>query len=141
VTVEGLPEVSFTHTSPMQCWDSVRDRVNEEIAKQISFGKSGLPDFLSCNSLNGLEMFGFLSSPIIKEIEALDPCHQCLDYWLSRVSSVGTELPSESVMAAMVNDSTNPPIKLLGIEINRRESEQSSSFNNSCVRRSHLAGC
>uniref|UniRef100_I1PU80 JmjC domain-containing protein n=2 Tax=Oryza glaberrima TaxID=4538 RepID=I1PU80_ORYGL len=141
VTVEGLPEVSFTHTSPMQCWDSVRDRVNEEIAKQISFGKSGLPDFLSCNSLNGLEMFGFLSSPIIKEIEALDPCHQCLDYWLSRVSSVGTELPSESVMAAMVNDSTNPPIKLLGIEITRKESEQSSSFNNSCVRRSHLAGC
>lgn len=66
MTVEGLPEVSFTHTSPMQCWDSVRDRVNEEIAKQISFGKSGLPDFLSCNSLNGLEMFGFLSSPIIK---------------------------------------------------------------------------
>uniref|UniRef100_J3M5R7 JmjC domain-containing protein n=1 Tax=Oryza brachyantha TaxID=4533 RepID=J3M5R7_ORYBR len=141
VSVEGLPEVSFTHTSPMQCWDSVRDRVNEEIEKQQSVGKSGLPDLLSMNSVNGLEMFGFLSSPIIKEIEALDPGHQCLDYWSSRISSVGTELPSESVMATAVNDSTNPTIKLLGIEITRKEIEQSSSFNNSCAEGSHLVGC
>uniref|UniRef100_A0A0D9WEU3 JmjC domain-containing protein n=1 Tax=Leersia perrieri TaxID=77586 RepID=A0A0D9WEU3_9ORYZ len=133
VTVEGLPEVSFTHTSPTQCWDSVRDRVNEEIQKQQSVGKSGLPDLLSYNSVNGLEMFGFLYSPIIKEIEALDPHHQCLEYWLSRLSSVGTEFPSESVVAAMVNDSTEPPMNLLGFEISRKESEQFSSFNNSCA--------
>ncbi|KAL5202181.1 hypothetical protein ABZP36_013133 [Zizania latifolia] len=103
VTVEGLPEVSFTHTSPMQCWDSVRDRVNEEIEKQQMVGKSGLPDLLSFNYVNGLEMFGFLSPLITKEIEALDPRHQCLDYWLSKLSSGGTKLPSEPVLATTVS--------------------------------------
>ncbi|KAG8085078.1 hypothetical protein GUJ93_ZPchr0010g9854 [Zizania palustris] len=110
VTVEGLPEVSFTHTSPMQCWDSVRDRVNEEIEKQQRVGKSALPDLLSFKYVNGLEMFGFLSPLIIKEIEALDPQHQCLEYWLSKLSCGGTtKFPSEPVMATTVNDSTNPP--------------------------------
>ncbi|VAH15446.1 unnamed protein product [Triticum turgidum subsp. durum] len=82
VAVEEFPEVYFTHTSPMQCWDSVRDRVNEEIKKQCTAGKS--PALLSNDSVNGLEMFGFLSPPIIEVIEALDPDHKCLDYWLSK---------------------------------------------------------
>uniref|UniRef100_A0A452Y7H6 JmjC domain-containing protein n=1 Tax=Aegilops tauschii subsp. strangulata TaxID=200361 RepID=A0A452Y7H6_AEGTS len=66
VAVEEFPEVSFTHTSPMQCWDSVRDRVNEEIKKQCRAGKSGVPALLSNDSVNGLEMFGFISPPIIE---------------------------------------------------------------------------
>ncbi|KAG8067668.1 hypothetical protein GUJ93_ZPchr0005g15796 [Zizania palustris] len=103
VTVEYLPEVSFTHTSPMQCWDSVRDRVNEEIEKQQMVGKSGLPDLLSFNYVNGLEMFGFLSPLIIKEIEALDPRHQCLDYWFSKFTSGGTKLLSEPVLATTLH--------------------------------------
>jgi histone demethylase JARID1 len=66
VAVEDLPEISFTHTSPIQCWDSVRDRVNEEIKKQYRDGKSGVPALLSTNSVNGLEMFGFFFPPIIQ---------------------------------------------------------------------------
>jgi hypothetical protein len=66
VAVEEFPEVSFTHTSPMQCWDSVRDRVNEEIKKQRTAGKSGVPALLFNDSVNGLEMFGFFSPPIIE---------------------------------------------------------------------------
>uniref|UniRef100_A0ACD5TPE0 Uncharacterized protein n=2 Tax=Avena sativa TaxID=4498 RepID=A0ACD5TPE0_AVESA len=77
VAVKELPEISFTHTSPIQCWDSVRDRVNEEIKKQHSAGKPGVPALLSTDSVNGLEMFGFFFPPIIQAIEALDPNHKC----------------------------------------------------------------
>jgi hypothetical protein len=48
------------------CWDSVRDRVNEEIEKQQSIGKSGVPDLLPPDFVNGIEMFGFLSPQIIQ---------------------------------------------------------------------------
>jgi histone demethylase JARID1 len=68
VAVEELPEISFTHTSPIQCWDSVRDRVNEAIKKQHRAGKSGVPALLSTDSVDGLEMFGFFSPPIIQVI-------------------------------------------------------------------------
>ncbi|VAH15450.1 unnamed protein product [Triticum turgidum subsp. durum] len=117
VAVEEFPEVYFTHTSPMQCWDSVRDRVNEEIKKQCTAGKS--PALLSNDSVNGLEMFGFLSPPIIEVIEALDPDHKCLDYWLSK--------------------HTPPLRRLLGVDIASNESERSSFHNNSCAEETKLS--
>ncbi|VAH15435.1 unnamed protein product [Triticum turgidum subsp. durum] len=119
VAVEEFPEVYFTHTSPMQCWDSVRDRVNEEIKKQCTAGKS--PALLSNDSVNGLEMFGFLSPPIIEVIEALDPDHKCLDYWLSKHTP-----PLSS-------------IRLLGVDIASNESERSSFHNNSCAEETKLS--
>jgi hypothetical protein len=66
VKVEQVPEISFTDISPMLCWDSVRDRVNEEIKKQQSIRKPGVPDLLPPDSVNGIEMFGFLSPQIIQ---------------------------------------------------------------------------
>uniref|UniRef100_A0ACD5U714 Uncharacterized protein n=1 Tax=Avena sativa TaxID=4498 RepID=A0ACD5U714_AVESA len=132
VAVEKLPEISFTHTSPIQCWDSVRDRVNEEIKRQHSAGKSGVPALLSTDSVNGLEMFGFFFPPIIQAIEALDPNHKCLDYWLSKRTPPLKLLPLESMMAATVDGTNNSPIKLLGVDITSKESEQSSFSNNSC---------
>uniref|UniRef100_A0ACD5TJV8 Uncharacterized protein n=1 Tax=Avena sativa TaxID=4498 RepID=A0ACD5TJV8_AVESA len=133
VAVEKLPEISFTHASPIQCWDSVRDRVNEEIKRQHSAGKSGVPALLSTDSVNGLEMFGFFFPPIIQAIEALDPNHKCLDYWLSKRTPPLKRLPLESVMAATVDGTNNSPIKLLGVDITSKESEQSSFSNNSCA--------
>jgi hypothetical protein len=40
--------------------------VNEEIEKQQSIGKSGVPDLLPPDFVNGIEMFGFLSPQIIQ---------------------------------------------------------------------------
>ncbi|VAH15440.1 unnamed protein product [Triticum turgidum subsp. durum] len=137
VAVEEFPEVYFTHTSPMQCWDSVRDRVNEEIKKQCTAGKS--PALLSNDSVNGLEMFGFLSPPIIEVIEALDPDHKCLDYWLSKHTPPLRRLLSESLMTTMVDGTNNSSIRLLGVDIASNESERSSFHNNSCAEETKLS--
>uniref|UniRef100_A0A452Y7E4 JmjC domain-containing protein n=1 Tax=Aegilops tauschii subsp. strangulata TaxID=200361 RepID=A0A452Y7E4_AEGTS len=138
VAVEEFPEVSFTHTSPMQCWDSVRDRVNEEIKKQCRAGKSGVPALLSNDSVNGLEMFGFISPPIIEVIEALDPDHKCLDYWLSKHTPL-RRLLSESLMTTTVDGTNNSSIRLLGVDIASNESERSSFHNNSCAEETKLS--
>ncbi|CAD6272334.1 unnamed protein product [Miscanthus lutarioriparius] len=125
VTLEQVPDVSFTHTSPMSCWDIVRDKVNEQIENLQRIGKCGVPNFLPPDSVNGLEMFGFLSPQIIQEIEALDPHHQCLDYWLSKAASPAKELPSDSTKSAVLKCSSNSHVRLLGVEI-AKESEKSS---------------
>lgn len=65
MTLEQVPDVSFTHTSPMSCWNIVRDKVNEQIENLQRIGKCGVPNFLPHDSVNGLEMFGFLSPQII----------------------------------------------------------------------------
>ncbi|CAN6333462.1 unnamed protein product [Urochloa humidicola] len=129
VTLEQVPNVSFTHTSPTRCWDSIRDMVNEEIIKLQKVGKCGLPDLLPPDSVNGLEMFGFLSPQIMQEIESLDHRHQCLDYWLSKASCPVKELPSDSMKC---KDSNGSYIGLLGVEITK-EPEQSRFCNNSCL--------
>ncbi|KAM3407927.1 hypothetical protein ACQJBY_001326 [Aegilops geniculata] len=139
VAVEEFPEVSFTHTSPMQCWDSVRDRVNEEIKKQCRAGKSGVPALLSNDSVNGLEMFGFISPPIIEVIEALDPDHKCLDYWLSKHTPPLRRLLSESLMTTTVDGTNNSSIRLLGVDIASNESERSSFHNNSYAEETKLS--
>ncbi|XP_008812090.1 lysine-specific demethylase JMJ18-like [Phoenix dactylifera] len=84
VTVEENPEVSFMHASATQCWEMVREKLNEEIIRQHDLGKQGLPPLQTPESMDGLEMFGFLSPSIIQVIEALDPYHQCSEYWASR---------------------------------------------------------
>ncbi|KAK3140368.1 hypothetical protein QOZ80_5AG0399940 [Eleusine coracana subsp. coracana] len=132
VTMEQVPEVSFTDTSPVLCWDSVRNRVNEQIKKQQSIRKPDTPDLLSPDFVNGIEMFGFLSPQIIQEIEALDPHHHCIDYWLSKPSLSVNELPSEYVKSTSVEDSNNSHIRLLGVEISK-EPEQCGACTNSCA--------
>lgn len=44
----------------------VLQQLNEEIMRRNRIGESGLPPVQPLTSVNGLEMFGFLSSPIIQ---------------------------------------------------------------------------
>ncbi|KAK8953200.1 putative lysine-specific demethylase JMJ14 [Platanthera guangdongensis] len=85
VTMEDSPENTFIHHCPSVCWDLVRDRVNQEILKQRSFGNHELSPFQFAGTINGLEMFGFLSPSIIQMIESLDgDGHRCEEYWASK---------------------------------------------------------
>lgn len=54
------------HYSPMQCWDMVRERVNQEITRQCNQGKQGLPPLQPPGCIDGLEMFGLLSPSVIQ---------------------------------------------------------------------------
>ncbi|CAA0823782.1 Lysine-specific demethylase JMJ18 [Striga hermonthica] len=85
VTLEEQPNETFVYGSAGQCWEMVLLRLNQEIAKQKLFGKQGLPPLLPSTSINGLEMFGFHSLPIIQAIEALDPHHKCSEYWENKL--------------------------------------------------------
>ncbi|GER36810.1 transcription factor jumonji (jmj) family protein [Striga asiatica] len=85
VTLEEKPNETFVNGSAGQCWEMVLLRLNEEIAKQKLFGKQGLPPLQPSTSINGLEMFGFHSLPIIQAIEALDPHHKCSEYWENKL--------------------------------------------------------
>ncbi|RWR85797.1 JmjC domain-containing protein [Cinnamomum micranthum f. kanehirae] len=84
VSVEEYPDEAFINISAVRCWEMVKERLNQEIVRQRSLGKQGLPPLQPVGSLNGLELFGFLSPAIIQAIEALDPHHQCLEYWSSK---------------------------------------------------------
>lgn len=55
------------HSSATECWDVVRERLNQEITRQYSQGKQGLPPLQPPGSVDGLEMFG-LSSPSIVQV-------------------------------------------------------------------------
>lgn len=66
VQVEHCPNEVFIHLSATRCWDMVRDRVNHEIRKQHSLGRTGVPALQPPGSLDGLEMFGLTSPAIIK---------------------------------------------------------------------------
>ncbi|KAG6430265.1 hypothetical protein SASPL_108329 [Salvia splendens] len=82
VSVEHCPSEVYFHVSAARCWELVRDRVNQEIAKQHKLGRQNLPPLQPPGSLDGMEMFGF-SSPAIA-IQALDHNRVCSDYWRSR---------------------------------------------------------
>lgn len=84
VSVEHSPSEVFAHVSAVRCWELVRDRVNQEIAKQHKLGKRNLPPLQPPGSLDGMEMFGFSSPAIVQAIQALDHNRVCLDYWRSR---------------------------------------------------------
>ncbi|GAB4836091.1 hypothetical protein Ancab_001008 [Ancistrocladus abbreviatus] len=84
VSLEHCPSEVFIHVSPGRCWELVRERVNQEIAKQHKLGKKKLPPLQPPCSLDGLEMFGFTSLAVIQAIEALDENRICREYWSSR---------------------------------------------------------
>ncbi|CAA2934426.1 lysine-specific demethylase JMJ18-like [Olea europaea subsp. europaea] len=95
VTLEDYPFESFANVSPDKCWVMVLHRLNQEIERQRSSGKQGLPPSLPSSSINGLEMFGFLSPSIVRAIEALDPLHHCTEYWKNKMLS-GSQYPVET---------------------------------------------
>ncbi|CAN1246951.1 Putative lysine-specific demethylase JMJ16 [Linum grandiflorum] len=84
VSVEQRPAEVFVHVSATRCWEMVRERVNQEIAKQHKLGKQNLPPLQPPGSLDGFEMFGFSSPTIVQAIEALDNGRVCTEYWDSR---------------------------------------------------------
>ncbi|KAK6916873.1 FY-rich, C-terminal, partial [Dillenia turbinata] len=81
VTLGDSPSDTFINFSAEKCWDMVLQRLNEEINKQ------GLHHLQPPQSINGLEMFGFFSPHIVQGIEALDPQHQCSEYWKHKFGS------------------------------------------------------
>ncbi|KAF5944881.1 hypothetical protein HYC85_018958 [Camellia sinensis] len=96
VTLEECPSESFVNVSAEKCWEMVLERLNQEIERQSNLGKQGLPPVQPSESINGLEMFGFLSPPIVQAIEALDPNHKCTEYWNHRLSFKEPEVPKSS---------------------------------------------
>ncbi|CBI39010.3 unnamed protein product, partial [Vitis vinifera] len=97
VTSEGCPSETFANVSPEKCWEMVLQKLQQEIIRHSSLGKQLLPSLECLQGVNGLEMFGFLSPPIIQVIEALDPNHQCLEYWnqKSRAKLFGFDLTKQ----------------------------------------------
>ncbi|XP_030551563.1 lysine-specific demethylase JMJ15-like isoform X2 [Rhodamnia argentea] len=90
VTMEECPSVTFADTSAQKCWELVVQHLNQEILRQSSLGVQGqLPPF-HMQSVNGLEMFGFLSPNIIQGIEALDPDHLCGEYWNNKCNETAS---------------------------------------------------
>ncbi|XP_075481837.1 lysine-specific demethylase JMJ18-like isoform X1 [Primulina tabacum] len=81
VSLEEHPHESFTNMSAQGCWEMVLQRLNQEITVQACPWKQGLSPLQPVSEVDGLQMFGFLSSSIIQAIEALDPHHCCVKYW------------------------------------------------------------
>ncbi|KAG8380709.1 hypothetical protein BUALT_Bualt06G0044100 [Buddleja alternifolia] len=89
VSVEHSPSEVFVHVSAARCWEMVRERVNNEIAKQHKLGRDKLPPLQPPGSLDGMEMFGFSSPEIVQAspltvIQGMDQNRVCTEYWKSR---------------------------------------------------------
>nr|QEG03034.1 putative lysine-specific demethylase JMJ16 isoform X1 [Cymbidium ensifolium]QEG03035.1 putative lysine-specific demethylase JMJ16 isoform X2 [Cymbidium ensifolium]QEG03037.1 putative lysine-specific demethylase JMJ16 isoform X3 [Cymbidium ensifolium]QEG03038.1 putative lysine-specific demethylase JMJ16 isoform X4 [Cymbidium ensifolium] len=84
IKLEQSPSEIFFHVSATNCWNMVRERVNNEIRRLHSLGRVNLPSFQPPGSVDGLEMFGLTSPTIIQVIEAMDTNRVCTEYWKSR---------------------------------------------------------
>ncbi|XP_059666927.1 lysine-specific demethylase JMJ18-like isoform X2 [Cornus florida] len=133
VTLEECPSESFTNFSPEKCWEMVLQRLNQEISRQSSLGKQGMPPSQHPQSINGLEMFGFLSTTIIHAIEALDPNHQCVEYWnhklTFKVEEYSNNVPEMPATSANDGNAKKCP---LASSCSVREVE-ATSFDNSVL--------
>ncbi|WZZ78978.1 hypothetical protein YC2023_099550 [Brassica napus] len=75
VTLEESPDERFFNVSAQKCWEMVLQRVKDTSTSL------GLPTLSRFESINGLQMFGFLSPSIVQAIEALDPNHKLVENW------------------------------------------------------------
>ncbi|URE22153.1 lysine-specific demethylase JMJ14-like [Musa troglodytarum] len=139
VIVENNPGISFTSASPLQCWEMVRERLNQEIVRQQNLGKNGLPELQTIESMDGLAMFGFLSPSIVHVVEALDPYHQCLSCWESKfgssyvskrtdVKDKPAEVPTTLNIHVGGSGCHQDKRILLGVDLN--ETEEDASYDN-----------
>lgn len=83
VSVEHCPSEVFIHISAVKCWEMVRERVNQEITKQLKLGTKKLPPLQPPGSLDGIEMFGFSTPAIVQVIQKMDSDRVCTEYWES----------------------------------------------------------
>lgn len=72
VTVEDKPDVSFTNGSALECWEMVRQKLNQEIVRLSYIGNQDLPPLLTPELMDGLDMFGFRSPSIVHVSLLLD---------------------------------------------------------------------
>ncbi|XP_071715250.1 lysine-specific demethylase JMJ18-like isoform X2 [Rutidosis leptorrhynchoides] len=80
VFLEECPSESFIDLSADKCWKLLLERLNREIVKLENNALKPL------RSVNGLEMFGLSSPPVIQAIEALDHERKCVEYWRSKLN-------------------------------------------------------
>ncbi|CAN8274376.1 unnamed protein product [Cochlearia groenlandica] len=96
VSIEECPSENFSNVSAEKCWQMVIQRLRLEIIKKCDQPVSSLTSLQPLESINGLEMFGFLSSHVIQMLEALDPKHQLEEYWNQKSTEVfGAEVTKE----------------------------------------------
>ncbi|KAF8115033.1 hypothetical protein N665_0030s0080 [Sinapis alba] len=96
VSLEEHPSENFSNVSAEKCWQMVIQRLKLEIIKKCDEPASSLTSLQHLDSINGLDMFGFLSPHVIQALEALDPTHQLEEYWNQRRAKVfGVEQTKE----------------------------------------------
>ncbi|XVF23073.1 hypothetical protein REPUB_Repub13aG0006500 [Reevesia pubescens] len=126
VTLECCPTVTFSNVSVEKCWEMVLQRLNQEILRS-NLGEIGLLPLQSLQSINGLEMFGFLSSPIIQAIEALDPNHQCLEYWNHKTTSENNEVKKYAFRLSCSVGETKA--KVFGVDLTKHNQDDPSQHS------------
>uniref|UniRef100_A0A1J3FEE0 Putative lysine-specific demethylase JMJ14 n=1 Tax=Noccaea caerulescens TaxID=107243 RepID=A0A1J3FEE0_NOCCA len=96
VSLEECPSENFSNVSAEKCWQMVIQRLKLEIIKKCDQPVDSLTSLQPLESINGLEMFGFLSPHVVQVLEALDPKHQLEEYWNPKTAKVfGVELTKE----------------------------------------------
>ncbi|XVF26314.1 hypothetical protein REPUB_Repub14bG0005600 [Reevesia pubescens] len=120
VTLEGCPTVTFSNVSAEKCWHMVLQRLNQEILRSNLGERKQSPQ-----SINGLEMFGFLSPPIIQAIEALDPNHQSLEYWNHKTSSDKNEVTKYAFRLSCCVEETKA--KVFGVDLGKQYEDDDPS--------------
>ncbi|KAF3451197.1 hypothetical protein FNV43_RR07290 [Rhamnella rubrinervis] len=96
VALEECPDETFTSVSAENCWEMVIE--TESRNKETGCTReTGTTPLQALKNIDGLEMFGFLSPAIIQAIEALDPSHQCVEYWNHRQTSPVTSRNASDV--------------------------------------------
>ncbi|CAL1402644.1 unnamed protein product [Linum trigynum] len=124
VSFEEYPSEAFTNFSAEKCWEVVLQRVNDEILRRIRLGEEGLPPLQS--RISGLQKFGFLSSSIVQAIEALDPDHQCKEYWnnkqlvnknkaikLQQHQSIDSHEKAQQIMQGLLQKASPEELKIM----------------------------
>lgn len=135
VSLEHCPNEVFVHLSATKCWDMVRERVNQEVAKQHKLGKPKLPPLQPPGSVEGMEMFGFTTTAIVQAIAAMDQNRVCSEFWRSKPlmqiapSSLAVDSLKVNIKSEISNDPTGADTVLSGL-FKKANCEELHALNN-----------